>query len=329
MTPDAPASATSPSPSPAAAAVLPSVCIIVLNYNGRRLLGRFLPPIMKTDYAPLEVVVVDNASSDDSRGWLRARWPQVTVLHTPVNRGWPGGNNIGIRYALEKGHRYIALANNDIEPHPSWIRRAVEFAQAHPDHGIVGFQLFNQDRTRPAFETTCRHMAPLRGDPIRHIVGCAMLCDSEVFRAIGLLDEDYVNYAEETDWEHRATQAGWRMAEINAPVWHLAEATMLRTPLRRCYLQMRSSIRFTFKLLGIAAGVRMCVTVLNRACNPWLKLHFEVDYTFKRYRPSSLPVNALLALSAIAWNLVRLPRTLYCGHLDKELIARCRAKGES
>jgi GT2 family glycosyltransferase len=302
-----------------------SVCLIVLNYNGRGLLERFMPALMKTDYGPLEVVVMDNASTDDSREWLRTHWPQVTVLHTPVNRAWPGGNNIGIRYALEKGHRYIVLANNDIEPHPAWIREAVDYARQHPACGVVGFELYNENVTRPDFEVACRKFAAVSSKPTDNVVGCSMVCDSEVFRAIGLLDEDYVNYAEESDWEYRAMQAGWEMAEISVPVWHLAEATLIRRPLHRCYLQMRSSIRFAFKLQGLFRGLCACKTVLNRACNPWAKLDMS-DYTLRRYRPASLPVNAALALAAIGWNLFALPATLRAGRRDLERIAQWRAK---
>ena len=319
---------TQPNPTGAAiAAGPPSVCVIVLNYNGRELLERFLPLIARTDYQPLELVVVDNASTDDSCGWLRAHWPQVTLLQSPANLAWAGGNNIGVRYALQKGHRYIVLANNDIEPHPSWIRGAVEFATANPTCWIVGFQLFNREPTRPAFETACREARFSGWHEVEQVTGCAMFCDSEVFRALGLFDETYWIYAEESDLEERALQAGCRMVEISVPVWHLGEATMSRVALKRAYLQMRNVIRLHFKLRGILAGLRMSKTVLNRACNPWLKLNLDGDYTLRRYRPASLFTNAVLASAAIGWNLLGLPQTLAAGRRDRARIARYRAGG--
>lgn len=304
-----------------------SVCVVVLNYNGRRLLGRFLPPIMKTDYAPLEIVVVDNASHDDSCGWLKARWPQVTLLKTTRNLGFAGGNNVGIRYALERGHRYVVIANNDIEPHPSWIREAVAHAQTHPRHGIIGFNLFNLDVTRPAFETACRNLGPTQWKPAEHVVGAAMFCDSEVFRSIGAFDETYRFYSEETDLEIRLTAAGWKMVELSVPVWHLGEGSTRKLGLKRAYLQMRNSVRMSFKLNGLLGGAKMIKTVLNRACNPWLRLAIDRDYTLSRYRPSNLPTNTALALAAIGWNLAMLPRTLYAGFVDRQRIAAHRAKG--
>jgi GT2 family glycosyltransferase len=309
-----------------AAGTQPSVCVIVLNYNGRRLLGRFLPAIMKTDYAPLEIVVVDNASHDDSCGWLKTRWPQVTLLQETQNRAFAGGNNVGIRYALGRGHRYILIANNDIEPHPSWVREAVAHALAHPRHGVIGFNLFNLDATRPAFETACRNLGPTRWRQAEQVAGAAMFCDAELFKCIGVFDETYRFYSEETDLELRAIAAGWQMAELSVPVWHLGEGSTRKLGLRRAYLQMRNTVRMTFKLNGLLSGLLMIKTVLNRACNPWLKLAIERDYTLSRYRPAGLLTNAVLALAAIGWNLVALPHTIYRGFNDKRMVARYRAR---
>jgi GT2 family glycosyltransferase len=300
--------------------------MVILNYNGRGILDRFLPALARTDYQPLELVVVDNASADDSVAWLRANWPQVTILSQPLNRYWAGGNNAGIRYALEKGYRYIVFANNDIEPHPCWVREAVQLAEAQPDLGFIGFRLFNQEPTRPAFEAASRQWSQREWRAVEHVDGCSLFCRADVFRAIGPFDEDYLIYAEESDWECRALLAGWRAAELNVPVWHFGEATMRRVALRRGYLQMRNVIRLQLKLHGAAAALGMTRTVLNRACNPWLRLDTDADYLLKRYRPASPPVNAALALAAIGWNLWKLPQTLRAGRRDRGLIEASRAQ---
>lgn len=313
-------------PEPRSGSTLPPVCLVVLNYNGRALLERFLPSLVRTDYPPLEIVVVDNASTDDSCNWLQAHWPQITLLRSPQNLAWAGGNNVGIRHALKKGHRYVVLANNDIEPHPDWIRRAVEFARGHPLHGIMGFQLFEQEHTRPEFENACHQPSTPDWHETKNIMGCAMFCDCQLFDGLGLFDEGYEYYFDEQDFEARALRGGWRMAALNVPVWHLAEASTRRLGWRRGYLQMRSLLRFSLKQRGVAAGLRAIVTVLNRACNPWLRLNWEGDYTLRRYRPASLPVNALLALAAIGWNIAALPQTLRAGRMDRQKITRCRAR---
>lgn len=308
------------------AADAPSVCVVILNYNGRKLLGRFLPLIAKTDYQPLELVVVDNASVDDSCGWLRARWPQVTLLRQERNLAYAGGNNVGIRYAMERGHRYVVIANNDIEPHPSWIREAVSHVSAHPLHGCIGFNIFNQEVTRPAFERACQEIGKTNWRPIQHISGCSLFCDAEMFRSIGLFDETYRLYAEDNDLEMRATRAGWQMVELTVPVWHMGEGSTRKMGLRRAYLSMRNLIRMSLKLEGLRRGLRTVATVFNRACNPALQLDFAADYTLRRYRPSSLPVNAGLAMAALGWNVLAMPHTLYAGWRDRRRVAQYVAK---
>ncbi len=297
-----------------------------MNYNGRKLLGRFLPLIAKTDYKPLELVVVDNASSDDSCGWLRARWPQVTLLRQDRNLAYAGGNNVGIRYAMEKGYRYVVIANNDIEPHPAWIREAVAHAAKHPQHGFIGFQLFNQEVTRPEFGQACQQFSKTDWKPVNHISGCSLFCDTKVFRSIGLFDETYRFYAEENDLELRATRAGWQMVELTVPVWHMGEASTCKMGLRRAYLSMRNLIRMSLKFDGLWCGLRTTGTVFNRACNPSLRLDFDADYTLRRYRPSSLPVNAGLAMAALVWNVLAMPHTLYAGWRDRRQVAEYLAQ---
>jgi hypothetical protein len=313
-------------PEPRSSAQAPSVCVVILNYNGRKLLGRFLPVIARTDYQPLELVVVDNASQDDSCGWLQARWPQVTLLRQERNLAYAGGNNVGIRYAMAKGHRYVVIANNDIEPHTAWIREAVAHAMAHPQHGCIGFNVFNQEVTRLTFEQACRQLGQTDWRPVAHISGCSLFCDTELFRSVGLFDETYRFYAEENDLELRAMRAGWQMVELTVPVWHMGEASTCKMGLRRAYLSMRNLIRMSLKLDGLWRGLRTVATVFNRACNLSLHLDFDADYTLRRYRPSSLPVNAGLALAALGWNLLALPHTLYVGWRDRRRVAQYVAK---
>ena len=305
----------------------PPACIVVLNYNGRMLLERFLPSLVKTDYQPLEVVVVDNASTDDSVAWLQANWPQVTVLALSENRGWSGGNNAGARYALEKGHRYLIFANNDIEPHPGWVREAVKLATAHPEFGMIGFEVHNMELSRPAFEAACRKLETARWHEVRDVMGCSLFCDATVFKAIGFFDETYRFYVDETDFEYRVLQAGWRGAELNVPVWHLSEASVRTLGWQRGYLQMRNDIRFRVKLGGWRATLISVMNVLNHACNPWLRWDSEKEPWKDRYRLASWPVNAALALAAIGWNVLHLPQTRRAGRADLERIARHRSMG--
>jgi GT2 family glycosyltransferase len=300
---------------------LPSVCIIVLNYNGRELLERFMPSLVTTDYEPLELVVVDNASTDNSVDWLQTHYPQVTILKQSQNLFWAGGNNAGIHYALERGYQYVLFANNDIEPHPRWVREAVNFAVSHANYGIVGFRLFNRVSERSAFEAACRELSGINWHEVNFVMGCSLFCRAEIFTAIGLFDEHYVLYWEETDLERRALKAGWRAAEIGVPVWHLNEATTIQLGLKRAFYEMRSSIRFQLKLGGFKAGLRAAKSLLYYVSNPWTKITPSQEWLAFRYRPSNWFINTVLALSAIAWNVVHIVATRRKGKADIDRIA--------
>lgn len=303
----------------------PSVCLVVLNYNGRQLLERFLPLIARTHYQPLELVVVDNASTDDSVAWLHANWPKVTVLAQKENRGWSGGNNIGVRYAMEKGHRYVLFANNDIEPHPEWVTEAVKLAVLRPECGIIGFRVFNLDLNRRAFEEACAGLRDVEWHEVRDVMGCSLFCSTAVFETIGYFDEDYQFYVDETDFEYRALQGGWRAAELNVPVWHLSEASTVHLGWRRSYLQMRNDIRFRVKLGGWRATLGAVKSVLMHACHPGLRWDSQAEPWKDRYRPSCWPVNAALALAAVGWNVCHLRQTRLAGRAAREKIEKCRA----
>jgi GT2 family glycosyltransferase len=115
----------------------PFVSIVTVNYNGRRYLETLLPSLRAIDYPAdrYEVLVVDNASDDDSAAFVQRSFPNVRLVQAERNRGFAGGNNLGIRTARGE---YIALVNNDTLVDRSWLRALVETAGSDPRIGMVG-----------------------------------------------------------------------------------------------------------------------------------------------------------------------------------------------
>lgn len=115
----------------------PFVSIIVVNYNGRQHLESLLPSLLSLDYPPerREILVVDNGSADGSTIFVRSAYPDIRVLEAGENRGFAGGNNLGIRAARGE---LVALINNDAIADRSWLRGLVEAAAEDPRIGIVG-----------------------------------------------------------------------------------------------------------------------------------------------------------------------------------------------
>lgn len=303
----------------------PHVSVIILNWNGRRHLEYCLPSVLATDYPNYQVVLVDNASTDGSIEYVRTTFPGVMLLRNERNLGWSGGNNVGIRFALTRGARYIVLLNNDVQVHPQWIRQAVAVAEGDARMGVVGFQVFGEYGKEPVerFKEACRTWREAPVKPTGHIAGCAMLVRAEVFRAIGLIDETYFAYGEEDDLEARARRAGFTMVRVNVPLWHYSEGSSERIRWKASILTMRNRIRYLIKNESPAVGLRETARVVHLSCNPLARISPGFAH-HRRLRPSNVVVNAGLLAYALGWNLAHLPQTLAARRRDNRAIAAYR-----
>ncbi|MFQ5460858.1 MAG: glycosyltransferase family 2 protein, partial [Anaerolineae bacterium] len=111
----------------------PRVSVVVVNWNGRHLLAESLPALAAQEGTDLEVIVVDNASSDGSAEWIRRRWPGVRLVESPRNLGFAAANNAGI---AEAGSEWLALLNPDAVPGPRWLATMLDAAHAPPVPGL-------------------------------------------------------------------------------------------------------------------------------------------------------------------------------------------------
>ena len=201
----------------------PSVCCVVLNWNGWRDTIECLASLAELDYGNHEIYVVDNASTDGSESRLRARRPALRILQSGANLGWSGGNNVGIRAALAEGCEHVYLLNNDATVRPDTLRRLVD-AAGLPNAGALGSLILSADDPSEA-EFTGTVMDPANHFPqqlygpardvdpspaaMLAVKGCSMLLTGAALRRVGLLAEEYfVNY-DETDWCYRAVAAGF------------------------------------------------------------------------------------------------------------------------
>lgn len=105
-----------------------SVAVIVLNWNGTDDTVECLRSLLQVDYPRYEIVVVDNGSRESPRARIADEFPSVTYLETAQNLGYAGGNNVGIRHALARGHDYVFVLNNDTVVEPEFLTQAVAVA---------------------------------------------------------------------------------------------------------------------------------------------------------------------------------------------------------
>ena len=116
----------------------PKVTVIILNWNGKEDTLECLASVKKIDYSNFEIVLVDNGSVDDSVEAVSEHYPDVTLLQTGDNLGYAGGNNVGIRYALDNKAEYVLLLNNDTVVDVQLINAFIVASKAIVNRAIMG-----------------------------------------------------------------------------------------------------------------------------------------------------------------------------------------------
>ncbi len=291
----------------------PLVYIIVLNFNGCEHLGYCLPSLATTTYPNYQILVVDNASPDGSGEMVAELCPSGQLICNSQNLGWSGGNNVGIRAALEMGAEYVVLANNDIRVDPRWVSEAVIVAESDSQIGVIGFRVLEPEpgsTDRDAgFEHANATWAKIEYSYPKYVGGMAMFVRAELFEQIGLIDEGFFAYGEENDFQIRARKAGYTIVSINVPVWHYGQATFGKTPMRAAVLQTRGNIRLLIKhgtpLELIHAGI---AHISSRILS--FPTSLPSSAVEQRLQASNPIINFVILVWGLAWNLWMLPLTL-------------------
>jgi GT2 family glycosyltransferase len=256
----------------------PQVFVVVLNSNGWADTRECLDSLRRLDYENRRVVVVDNGSADHSELHIRRSFPEVTVLQAGENLGFSGGNNLGIRHALEQGAAFVWLLNNDTTTDPSALAALVKEAETDARIGIVGSVLYFADQPGRVqawgggtFNTllgkTSCSMKPTAASELDFITGASMLMRRGFLEDAGLLDEIFFFYMEDTDLCFRAKQRSWRIAVAEeSVVYHKVGATINAGLRARSLDADRAHVRSNGIFLGKHSGAALPVAVpLNLA----------------------------------------------------------------
>lgn len=252
---------------------MPSIFVIILNWNGREDTLACLRSMQGINYANYSVIVVDNGSTDDSVAAIKANYPNINIIEAGANLGFSGGNNLGIKYALTHGAEYVLLLNNDTEVDSQLLSAFVAAAERHPGAGALSARIYYHSDPQRIWYAGGIWSNELRrfiqvGEGVLdsgtefssetltdYACGCAFFVSAQRLRELGELDDDFFLYFEETDWCYRARAAGYPSFFVpDAKLWHKVSASFggEKSPLLT-YFITRNRLLWAQRHLGLRA----------------------------------------------------------------------------
>jgi len=215
------------------------VSVVLVNWSGLHHLKDCLPSLVAQTYSDFEVILVDNASTDNSVEWVREHYPQVRLLCNETNVGFAAANNQAIRASAAP---FVVTVNNDARADPEWLAALVAVAESDPRVGMCASKMIFADRPNVINSTGINLDAVgiawdrrggeldnrLETEPVEVFGPCAgaALYRRAMLDEIGLFDEDFFAYLEDVDLAWRARLAGWRCLYVPAArVFHVHSGT--------------------------------------------------------------------------------------------------------
>jgi hypothetical protein len=242
--------------------------VVILNWNGKLFLEKFLPSVTQSMIEDSELWVADNASSDDSLDFLQREYPNIKTLQMKENTGFAGGYNIALK---QIDAEYYVLLNSDIEVDPNWLNPLVKFMDSHPEYHASQPKIRSYS-DRDHFEyagASGGHIDYLgfpfcRGRIFSHTekdegqyndiqdvfwaTGAAMMVRSEVYHHLGGLDDQFFAHMEEIDFCWRVWSNNGKIAVVpQSEVFHVGGGSLSRQSAKKTYLNFRNNHYLIYK----------------------------------------------------------------------------------
>jgi GT2 family glycosyltransferase len=259
----------------------PRVLVVILDWNGADDTLACLTSIAALDYPAVDTLVIDNGSRQSVAPRVRARFPHVECIELPTNLGYAGGNNVGLRRALERGYDFVWVLNNDVVVDPGALRAGVA-AAADPRVAAVGGKVLAFDDPGRLWMTYGavdyrQSLVSLAGwgerdrgqydvaRDVEWVPGCALLLSCRALAEVGLFDERFFAYHEDVDWCTSARERGWRIRYApDAVVRHRGNRTLggptYVSP--RKYLSARSTVLYARKHATLPQRVKLWTSIV-------------------------------------------------------------------
>jgi len=250
------------------------IAVIILNWNGSRLLREYLPSVVAhTPSEIADIIVADNGSTDDSLKILREEFPEVKVMRFDRNFGFAEGYNRALRSC---GYLYTVLLNSDVAVKDDWLTPLYRFMESHPGvaavqpkiHSYLAPQMFEYagaaggylDRNGypfcrgRIFSTLEKDQGQYDGDPVEvdWATGACLMVRTELYNSVGGLDPLFFAHMEEIDLCWRLRAKGYKVMAVNdAIVYHLGGGSLPAENPRKTYLNFRNSLLMLYKNLPV------------------------------------------------------------------------------
>ncbi|MCR4435363.1 MAG: glycosyltransferase family 2 protein [Clostridiales bacterium] len=240
----------------------PLVYIIILNFNNWADTIECIESIENNTYKNYKIVIIDNHSENDSERILREKFPYHIFIQTRKNNGFSAGNNIGIKYALNEGADYICLLNNDTIVDKDFLVHLVSAALEDKSIGIIGGKIYYYHSNilwyaggvlnwyRGGVHKNINRLDNTKYNQrrtVNFITGCMMLISKDVFKDIGLFDEEYFLYNEDTDFCKRTLKKYKLLYEPKSVIWHKIGMSSKDDSKIYIYYSTRNRLHYFFK----------------------------------------------------------------------------------
>lgn len=316
----------------------PLVHVLVINWNGIQHLPECLDTLLASTYERIRVVLIDNASTDGSVAFARERYgrdPRFEVLECPSNLGWAGGNNAGIRAALDAGADYVFLLNNDTAAEPDCIERLVAAAEKNPRIGALAPKMLLYDNVAllnsvglecsiiaSSWDLGIGRLDGERWNQPRKVIGAcggAAFFRTAALRTAGLLPDDFEIYLDDLDLCLRIWDAGFEIWNCPAArIRHKFSATMGEEARarRKYYLNTRNRFRvlarnfpaskWPFAIAAFKVGEIRAVGRALLDGEPWRAgAHVSSWFDAAAYLPKAFAARRTHRPSGCFWPLIR------------------------
>ncbi|WKD86862.1 N-acetylglucosaminyl-diphospho-decaprenol L-rhamnosyltransferase [Polaribacter huanghezhanensis] len=293
--------------------------VVILNWNGQKLLEQFLPSVINFSSEEATIYVVDNASTDDSIRFIKEHYPSIKIIENPVNGGYAKGYNDALQHVEED---IYCLLNSDIEVTKNWLTPVIDVFKQEENTAIIQPKLLDyKDKTKFEYAGAGGGFIDLFGYPycrgrvFNHLEtdnkqfdaiseifwasGACLFIRSKVYHQLDGFDEDYFAHQEEIDLCWRTQNEGFQIKYVGtSTVYHLGGATLQETNPQKTFLNFRNSLLnvvknvpkqwflfviFSRLILDGIAGIKFIIEL--RPIHTWaiIKAHFSFYRHFNRF----------------------------------------------